>query len=164
MDLHSRTVRRFNQVDLDALQSLADQLGVAMRNAQLYREALDARATAERADQLKTRLLANVSHELRTPLNIILGYGQSALSEPNPYGVALPTELRQDLLHIVRSGDHLFRSIDDLLNLSQAEIGALEIYPECVDVHRLLSKCSKVWRAGRAHLTSNGAPIAHPLP
>ena len=37
------------------LQSLADQLGVAMRNAELYSEAVQARAIAEKADQIKTR-------------------------------------------------------------------------------------------------------------
>jgi signal transduction histidine kinase len=43
----------------------------------LYAEAVQARAVAEKADQLKTRWLANVGHELRAPLNFILGYSQT---------------------------------------------------------------------------------------
>ncbi len=81
-----------------------------------------------------------MSHELRTPLNIILGYSQTALDDPNPYGALLPLELVQDIQHIQRSGQHLGRLIDDLLNLAQVESGALEVYPEQVDSRALLSE------------------------
>lgn len=157
LDVHSSRVRRHMQADLDTLQALADELGVALRNAQLYAEAVRARAEAERASQLKTRLLANVSHDLRAPLNIILGYSQAALAEPNPYGAPLPSELRTDLHHIYQSGTHLVRLVDDLLILSQAEIGALEIVPAQVDTRTLLAEvfeamadncrnCEVAWR------------------
>ncbi len=139
LDLHSHKRSPQSQIMLDALQTLADQLGIALRNAQLYAQALEAKAEAERASLLKSRLLANVSHELRTPLNIILGYSEAALDDRNPYSTHLPTELVQDLQHIQRSGQHLGRLIDDLLNLSQVESGALEVYPEQVDVGALLS-------------------------
>lgn len=139
LDLHSHKRNPRSQTVLDALQSLADQLGIAVRNAQLYAEALAAKAEAERANQLKSRLLANVSHDLRTPLNIILGYSQAALNDPNPYGAPLPGELVGDLHHIQRSGQHLGRLIDDLLNLAQAEAGALEVYPEEIDAAAFLA-------------------------
>lgn len=139
LDLHSHKRNPRSQIVLDALQTLADQLGIALRNAQLYAQALEAKAEAERASLLKSRLLANVSHELRTPLNIILGYSQAALGDPNPYGAPLPAELRHDLRHIQRSGQHLGRLIDDLLNLAQAESGALEVYPQQTDVAALVA-------------------------
>jgi signal transduction histidine kinase/ABC-type sugar transport system substrate-binding protein len=140
LDMQSQTLQRYAQADLDAMQSLADELGIAMRNAQLYSEALSARAEAERASHLKTRLLANVSHELRTPLNVILGYSQAALSDTNPDRAAIPDELAHDMRQIERSGQHLVRLIDDLLNLSLAEIGALEIVPEILDPMALITE------------------------
>ena len=140
LDLHSRKRNPRSQIVLDALQTLADQLGIALRNAQLYAQALEAKAEAERASLLKSRLLANVSHELRTPLNIILGYSQAALDNPNPYGVPLPAELVHDIQHIQRSGQQLGRLIDDLLNLAQVESGALEVFPERVDCRVLLTE------------------------
>ena len=100
----------------------------------------EAKAEAERASLLKSRLLANVSHELRTPLNIILGYSQAALDDPSPYGVPLPAELVHDIHHIQYSGQQLGRLIDDLLNLAQVESGALEVYPEVVDCQTLLNE------------------------
>jgi signal transduction histidine kinase/AraC-like DNA-binding protein len=144
LDLQSVSVLQHNRQSLAALQVLADQLGVLMRNAELYEEALEARDAAEKADQLKTRLLANVSHELRTPLNVILGYSQSALSEPNPYQIELPEALRNDLQHIYRSGEHLIRLINDLLDLSRAEIDELELYPETIALQPFLHE---IWQS-----------------
>lgn len=130
LDLHSRLPKVQQRQELIGLQALADQLGIAMRNAELYSEAVQARAAAEKAEQLRTRLLANVSHELRAPLNVILGYSQAALSVPNPYHVELPHEVLRDFEHINDSGEQLIRLINDLLDLSRAEIDALDLYPE----------------------------------
>ncbi|MCB0074395.1 MAG: substrate-binding domain-containing protein, partial [Caldilineaceae bacterium] len=98
IDLHSTTMRRVTNAELDSLQSLADQLGVAMRNAELYGEAVAARAEAEQANHLKTRLLANVSHELRTPLNMIIGFADVITRSPQVYGRALPPALMTDIV------------------------------------------------------------------
>jgi signal transduction histidine kinase/AraC-like DNA-binding protein/ABC-type sugar transport system substrate-binding protein len=138
LDLHSRRATQHTRQSLAGLQALADQLGIAMRNAELYEDALKALAVAEKADQLKTRLLANVSHELRTPLNVILGYSQAALGDPNPYNIDLPPALIQDLRHINRSGEHLIHLINDLLDLSRAEIGELELFPETLTTRAFL--------------------------
>jgi signal transduction histidine kinase/AraC-like DNA-binding protein len=132
LDLHGYRPTQHSRHELVGLQLLADQLGIAIRNAELYEQAVQARAIAEKADQLKTRLLANVSHELRTPLNIILGYSQSALDSPNPYGIELPSTLQRDLRQIYNSGEHLLRVINDLLDLSRAEIDELSLVPETV--------------------------------
>src|SRR4026209_48585 len=132
LDLHACQPAQHTRQELIGLQVLAGQLGIAIRNAELYAQALQARATAEKADQLKTRLLANVSHELRTPLNIILGYSQSALANPNPYNIGLPPALQRDLGQIYNSGEHLLRLINDLLDLSRAEIDELSLVLETI--------------------------------
>jgi signal transduction histidine kinase/AraC-like DNA-binding protein/ABC-type sugar transport system substrate-binding protein/DNA-binding response OmpR family regulator len=140
LDLHSRRPTLHLRQELIGLQSLADQLGIAMRNAELYAEALQARAVAEKADQLKTRLLANVGHELRAPLNVILGYTEAALAVPNAYALDLPPTLRQDLGHIYRSCEHLIRLINDLLDLSRAEIDELDLFPETIATRSFLEE------------------------
>ena len=140
LDMHSQRQTLHLSHELIGLQSLADQLGIAMHNADLYEEALRAQAVAEKADQLKTRLLANVSHELRTPLNVILGYSQKALSAPNSYEIDLPNELRKDVGHIYRSCEHLTRLINDLLDLSRAEIDQLDLFPETISTRPFLEE------------------------
>ncbi len=82
--------------------------------------------------------MANVSHELRTPLNIILGLSSTALSSPNPYGFDLPPQLLKDLGFIYDSGEHLIRIINDLLDMSRAEIGELDLCYEPVSPRILL--------------------------
>ncbi len=139
LDLHSHRQTLHMRHELIGLQLMADQLGIAIRNAELYAEALQAKDQAEQANQLKTRLLANVSHELRTPINVIMGYSQSAMSIPNPYGIDLPLMLHKDLEYIYSSGEHLVRLINDLLDLSRAEIGELSIVPELISTHTFLS-------------------------
>jgi signal transduction histidine kinase/AraC-like DNA-binding protein/DNA-binding response OmpR family regulator len=133
LDLHSQRATVRTRQALVGLQSLADQLGIAMRNAELYSEALEAQAEAEKAARLKTRLLANVSHELRTPLNTILGFVRPAIDAHTPYGADLPPDLANDLQHVYRSAEHLLRVINDLLDLSRAEIDALDLHPEVLE-------------------------------
>ena len=130
LDLHATHIVHATRQDLLGLQSLADQLGVAIQNATLYKEALRAKADAEKADQLKTRLLANVSHDLRNPLHVILNYVEK-LAEPAHSG--------DELQQIEKNANHLLRLINDLLDLSRAEIDELSIAPEFIDPVAILS-------------------------
>jgi len=120
------------------LSSALEGVMLSVHNIELYNQARQAQLVAEKADQLKTRLLANVSHELRTPLNIILGYTQFALNSPNPYGDVLSPALVDDLEYIHHNANHLLRLINDLLDLSRAEIDELDLYPELVDTRSFL--------------------------
>ena len=117
---------------------LRAQISSALKGALLFQEAQAARLAAEKADRIKTRLLANVSHELRTPLNIILGYTKDALGSSNLYGITPPQALLNDLQRIQNSAEHQLRVINDLLDLSRAEIGELDLYPELLDPRPVL--------------------------
>lgn len=115
---------------------LGEQLGNMLKGSQLYEGALKAQAAAEKADQLKTRLLANVSHELRTPLNIIMNYAQVAL---DTFGTQSP-ELTKQLESIQHSARHQLRVINDLLDLSRAEIDELSLNTELIEPGALLKE------------------------
>ena len=117
---------------------LRAQISSALKGALLLKEAQQARQAAEKADRIKTRLLANVSHELRTPLNIILGYSQDALGTLHPYEITPPQALLDDLAHIHSSAEHQLRVVNDLLDLSRAEIDELDLYLELLDPRPLL--------------------------
>jgi signal transduction histidine kinase len=69
---------------------------------------------------------------------VIAGYSQAALARPDLYGAELPAALLKDLRHIFHSSQHLGRLINDLLDLSKAEIGELEILPELLDARAVL--------------------------
>ena len=146
MDLQSSKPVRKPTRELVGLKLLASQLAIVINNGDLYQEALQARQSAERANQLKNRLIANVGHEMRTPLNSILGFSQSiqrqiksALESQLEREVSL-ADLQNDLQHIYQSGEHLMFMINDLLDLSRAEIGALSLYFEQFQLAPLLNE------------------------
>ena len=119
------------------LEGANTDLGQAnQRLLTLNTELAEARRVADSANRLKTQLLANVSHELRTPLHIILGMSQVALGGQ---GETISPTLHRDLQHILHSGEHLSRLIDDLLDLSRAEIDALELFREEIDTRAFLA-------------------------
>jgi PAS domain S-box-containing protein len=80
------------------------------------------RKEADVANRTKTDFLAAMSHELRTPLNAIAGYVQLLL-----LGVRGPLTEEQtvDLARIQRSQQHLLSLINDILNFSRLEAGAV---------------------------------------
>jgi len=143
LDLESALPSGFTPDDLQVMQTLADQIAVAIHNALLYaaeaeaRRAADAfRAEAEDANRLKSQFLANMSHELRTPLNSIINFA---------YVLTLGTEgeltpEQADLLNrIGDAGRHLLGLINDILDLAKIESGRLELYLEAVDLHDVLA-------------------------
>jgi signal transduction histidine kinase len=88
-------------------------------------EAVLARDLAERANEVKSMFLANVSHELRTPLNAIIGFSELMVGEMmGPLG---NDKYRTYARDIHDSGSHLLAVINDILDLSKAEAGKLEL-------------------------------------
>ena len=98
---------------------LADLLDRTRRQAD---EIERRRNEADVANRTKTEFLAAMSHELRTPLNAIAGYVQLLL-----LGVRGPLTDEQsgDLTRIQRSQQHLLSLINDILNFSRLEAGAV---------------------------------------
>ncbi|HTK54387.1 MAG TPA: PAS domain-containing sensor histidine kinase [Gemmatimonadaceae bacterium] len=98
---------------------LADLLDRTRRQAE---EIERRRNEADVANRTKTEFLAAMSHELRTPLNAIAGYVQLLL-----LGVRGPLSSEQsgDLTRIQRSQQHLLSLINDILNFSRLEAGAV---------------------------------------
>ncbi len=98
---------------------------------------------AERATKFKDQFLSTMSHELRTPLNSILGFSELIADER--YG-ALNTRQLHYADNIHKSGKHLLRLINDILDLSKIEAGRFELAMENVQVSTALGEALSVMR------------------
>jgi len=130
LDVQSEKVNDFDKNDLVLMQSIADQVAVAIQNAQLYHqlekqtlEAEHAREASERANRAKSEFMANMSHEFRTPLNGILGYAQILRRDSH-----LTDTQRDGLNAVYESGIHLLNLINDVLDLSKIEAQKMDLY------------------------------------
>ncbi|MFK4821376.1 cell-division control histidine kinase PdhS [Ochrobactrum quorumnocens] len=96
-------------------------------------ELMNARKEAERASNQKTDFLARISHEIRTPLNAIIGF--SELMADEKFGSIGNDRYRDYLRDINRSGNHVLALVNDLLDISKIEAGALDMQFEAVSLN-----------------------------
>lgn len=92
-----------------------------------------------RAERMKTDFVANVSHELKTPVTSIKGFAETLLS-----GAFGPDKAREFAQVIYSEAERLAKIIDDLLELSKLESGAVRVRPGEIDVSSLIESVRRV--------------------
>ncbi len=137
----------------DRLERQGEQL------AEFARDLGRARDKADAANAAKSAFLATMSHELRTPLNAIIGFSELIRDElAGDIGDRKYCDYARD---IHASGQHLLALINDILDVSKAEAGKLEINDETVDVAEAVRSCIRLCRA---RADSAGAKLVEDLP
>ncbi len=116
---------------------------IAIR-ARVETELVSAKEEAESANEAKTDFLANMSHELRTPLNAIMGF--SEIMKMEVLGPLGDDKYRDYVGDINDSAVHLLQLINDILDISKAGAGKLELEEETVDVRDAIEASVRLLR------------------
>lgn len=117
----------------EALEKSREELWAALQENERVRVEVEA------ASRAKDHFLAVLSHELRTPLMPVL-VGVRTMSRMKD----LPPAARETLAMIQRNVELESHFIDDLLDVTRATRGKLEIEQEPVDVHRVIREAVEV--------------------
>lgn len=93
----------------------------------MIEELRQAKLVAEQSDKLKSSFLANMSHEIRTPLNAIVGFSDLLVHVDDQSD-------REEYVRIINTNNELLlKLINDILDLSKYEAGAMELKYEEFD-------------------------------
>ena len=141
LDVQADTANHFTAEDMQINSALADQISVAVQNAQLYQGQVKIAEQLREIDRLKSEFLASMSHELRTPLNSIIGYAEVMIDGIDG---ELPTEAIEDVTAIHDSGHHLLTLINDILDLAKIEAGHMELDLDMIGLHDTLSEVKRI--------------------
>ncbi|HMA15714.1 MAG TPA: sensor histidine kinase [Kiloniellaceae bacterium] len=128
--------------ELSELQSAFNAMAEAMERSR--RDEKAARLRAEDASRSKSAFLANMSHELRTPLNAVLGFTEVILAET--FGKIGSARYTEYLMDIRTSARHLLALINDLLDLSRIEAGALKLTDGWMPLAAALEESATLFR------------------
>jgi CheY-like chemotaxis protein len=98
------------------------------------------RERAERNERFKHQFLANMSHEIRTPMNAIMG--MTGILRRNQH----PPEQDKYLDAIAQSSENLLVILNDILDLSKFEAGAVELEMVPFDVRKVIGNVEDIVR------------------
>jgi signal transduction histidine kinase/CheY-like chemotaxis protein len=125
---------------VNLLQTFAVQSGLAIHNAQLFRETEAKSRQLEVANLARSRFLAAASHDLRQPLHTLSLYS-AALKLHAPDGA--PGEIAS---HINKALASLSVLVDSLLDISKLDAGAVQPEPQNVNLKTLIERIEADYR------------------
>jgi two-component system, OmpR family, sensor histidine kinase KdpD len=128
--------RTLPATDRRVLGAFAAYAAAALEQGRLTAVAEAARPIAE-ADRVRTALLAAVSHDLRTPL----ASAKAAVTSLRSHDVEWDAEDHDELLATAdESLDKLARLVDNLLDMSRLQAGALAVFPRPADLAEIVAR------------------------
>ncbi len=130
LEIDSTAPAAFGSAEVEILQTIVRILAGPV-------ELADILATERRASELRDAFIGVVSHELRTPITTIYGLSKMV----RQHGHSLDRDVFDRAVEDIEAeADRLHRLVEDLLVLSRAERGAVEIAGEPIGLGRLLRR------------------------
>lgn len=148
--------------DVELVEAIATQVGIALTQAEAYKNLEDLNEQLEALERTRSNLVAITGHELRTPLSTIQVCLESLATEPE-----MSLELRQVMLNTALNDAERMRSlIQDFLTLSRLESGRVEWNPEPLSLRECveLSLSNTLSRSQKEQMPAISFPLPEDLP
>jgi two-component system sensor histidine kinase KdpD len=156
----SESSRLSDTDQLHLLESLVNQIALAIERTRLSEEAQQAHVRAE-SERMRNAILSSVSHDLRTPLATITGAASSLLDEGGRLDPAARLELARS---VYREADRLDRLLKNLLDMMRIEAGAVQLSKEWHPVDEVVGAAlSRLEGRLRDHTFNTAFPADLPL-
>jgi signal transduction histidine kinase/CheY-like chemotaxis protein len=139
----SRTPRRFNNEEVRLLETIGNQMGIAVQRAQLYEETRRQASELEQANKLQADFTAMIAHDLRSPLMNIVGVAEVMIE--GMFG-SVNEEQKKWLSRMQANGQSLIDLVSDFLDVSKLESGYVEVKRERVDLSDLIQRTIENFR------------------
>jgi hypothetical protein len=143
IQLASRTPRKFKNEEVNLLETIGNQVGIAVQRAQLHEQTRRQAHELEKANQLQADFTAMIAHDLRSPLMNIMGVAEVMIG--GTFGGV--TEEQKKWLHRLRaSGQSLVDLVSDFLDVSKLESGYVDVNREVVSLAGMIEKNIETFR------------------
>lgn len=143
LQLASRSPRRFKSEEVNLLQTIGNQLGVAVQKAQLYEETSRQALELEKANKMQADFAAMIAHDLRSPLMNIMGVVE--VMTEGMFG-SVTEDQKKWLARIEANSQNLVDLVSDFLDVSKLESGYVDINRERVNLIGLIQKSIESYR------------------
>jgi signal transduction histidine kinase len=130
LEIDSTERDAFDDADVELLATLARALGGSIELASRY-------AQERKANALRDAFIGVISHELRTPITTIYGLSKMLRQRMDSLSPEVRTQAIED---VEAEADRLYRLVEDLLVLSRAERGRVDIARDPVAVAHVLRR------------------------
>lgn len=119
LNVESEELRGFSRSHVLTLETLADGIGIILRNAELYQAVEQTNARLVELDRLKSEVVNVVAHDFRSPLAGVLGHAEVLESQPD----ATREERVESARSIVRAATHMANLVEKTLKTTRLETG-----------------------------------------
>jgi signal transduction histidine kinase len=130
LEIDSTERNAFDGADVELLATLARALGGSIELASRY-------ARERKANALREAFIGVISHELRTPITTIYGLSKMLRQRMDSLSAEVRTQAIED---VEAEADRLYRLVEDLLVLSRAERGSVDIARDPVALGHVLRR------------------------
>lgn len=148
LNVEDAQLHAFDDTDAVVLETLCDQLGIAIKNAKLYDEIQQANQKLTELDRMKSEFLGIVSHDFRSPLSSIILAGKALLKNETVKGIQ---RVKEYLQIIVEQANRLNQLAEDTLSITKMESGQLSYYFKIVNIERMIQDAASMVRFSSRH-------------